>query len=126
MGYYTDFAGCIELPGLKKKEIKRLENILKRRYPDFSGAIQIDKDEHCVRLDVWGNWKNYHEEFERLVMLIVRAFPKAASGWIDASGEERDDNWALEIGKGKVSMITYEQIEKDRAVIFSAKGGRRS
>ena len=55
---------------------------------------------------------------------ILKPAEKCAAGWIDASGEERDDNWALEISRGKVMFITYEQVIKDTTVFFDAKGGR--
>ena len=124
MGYYTDFTGSIDLPGLSGKEGKRLENILRRRFPDFSNESRIEKNKDGYHLEIFASWKNYHEEFQRFVMAIVRAFPKCAGGWINASGEERDDNWALEISKGKVMFITYEQVIKDTTVFFDAKGGR--
>lgn len=124
MGYYTDFTGSIDLPGLSKKDGKRLENILRRRFPESSDEIRIEKDKDGYRLEIFANWKNYQEEFQRFVMAIVRAFPKCATGWIDACGEERDDNWALEITEGKVMFVTYQQVIRDRSVYFDAKGGR--
>ncbi|HOW87333.1 MAG TPA: hypothetical protein PKV84_01580 [Candidatus Omnitrophota bacterium] len=124
MGYYTDFNGSIDLPGLSEKDGKHLRNIVRRRFPDSSGEIRIEQDKDGYRLEIFANWKNYHEEFQRFVMAIVRAFPKCASGWIDASGEERDDSWALEVGEGKVMFIGFERVAKDRAVYFDAKGGR--
>ncbi len=124
MGYYTDFTGSIDLPGLSKKDGKRLENILRRRFPESSDEIRIEKDKDGYHLEIFANWKNYQEEFQKFVMAIVRAFPKYATGWIDACGEERDDNWALEIAEGKVLFITYQQIIKERTTYFDAKGGR--
>lgn len=124
MGYYTDFTGSIDLPGLPDKDAKRLENILRWRFPDSSEEIRIEKDKDGYRLEIFANWKNYDEEFQKFVMAIVRAFPKCAVGWIDACGEERDDNWALEITEGKIMFITYEQVIKQRTVYFDAKGGR--
>ncbi len=124
MGYCTDFSGSIDLPGLKDKDIKLLESILRRRFPSSSDEIKIEKDEHGCNLAILGYWKNYNEEFQKFVMAIVRAFPKCATGWIDAQGEERDDNWALEISEGKIMFITYERVIKERTVYFDAKGGR--
>lgn len=124
MGYYTDFTGSIKLPGLSEKDAKRLENIVRTRFLGSSDEIRIEKDADGYRLRIFANWKNYHEEFQRFVMAIVRAFPKCAVGWIDACGEERDDNWALKIGEGKIMFITYEQVIKERTVYFDAKGGR--
>jgi len=124
MGYYTDFTGSIDLPRLSDKGAKRLENILRRRFPDSSDEIRIEKDKDGYRLEIFANWKNYNEEFQRFVMAIVRAFPKCTTGWIDACGEERSDNWALEISEGKIMFITYEQVIKERTVYFDAKGGR--
>lgn len=124
MGYYTDFTGSIDLPGLSEKDAKRLENIVRIRFLGSSDEIRIEKDADGYRLAIFANWKNYQEEFQRFVMAIVRAFPKCAVGWIDASGEERDDNWALEITEGKIMFITYEQVIKERTVYFDAKGGR--
>lgn len=124
MGYYTDFSGSIDLPDLKEKDLKRLENILKSRFPGSSDGVQIEKIATGCRLAIWGNWKNYNGEFEKLVMAIVRAFPASVSGWIDAYGEERDDRWAVEVGQGKVMLVTYEEVIKERTVLFDAKGGR--
>lgn len=121
MGYSTDFSGSIDLPGLKDKDIKRLENILRCHFPSSSDEIKIEKDERGCRLDIFGYWKNYNEEFQKLVMVIVRVFPGCASGWIDACGEEPGDNWALEISEGKVMFITYEQVVKERTVYFDAR-----
>ena len=124
MGYYTDFTGSIDLPGLSGKDGKRLNNILRKRFSGSLDEIRIKKDQGGYRLEFFVNWKNYHEEFQRFVMAVVRAFPEQATGWIDASGEERDDNWALKIDKGKVLLITYEQVIKEETVYFDAKGGR--
>ena len=124
MGYCTDFTGSIDLPGLSEKDAKRLENILRTRFRDSSDEIRIEKDADGYRLEISASWKNYQEEFQRFVMAIVRAFPKRATGWIDACGEERDDNWALEISEGKIMFITYEQVIKGKMVYFDAKGGR--
>ena len=101
MGYRTDFTGGIDLPGLSEKDAKRLKNILRTRFRDSSDEIRIEKDADGYCLEIFASWKNYQEEFQRFVMAIVRAFPKCATGWINACGEERDDNWALEISEGK-------------------------
>jgi len=124
MGYCTDFTGSIDLPGLSEKDAKRLKNILRTRFRDSSDEIRIEKDADGYRLEIFASWKNYQEEFQRFVMAIVRAFPKRATGWINACGEERDDNWALEISEGKIMFITYEQVIKEKTVYFDAKGGR--
>lgn len=124
MGYYTDFSGSIDLPDLNEKDLKRLENILKSRFPDSSEEVRFEKTGEGYRIAVWGNWKNYNDEIQKLVMAIVRAFPASVSGWIDAYGEERDDRWAVEVGQGKVMLVTYEEVIKERTVLFDAKGGR--
>lgn len=124
MGYYTDFTGSIDFPGLSGKNTKRIENIIRRRFPRSSNEIFVKSDKTGCRIEIFANWKNYHEELQRFVMALVRAFPKCAVGWIDAAGEERDDNWALEVGKGKVLLITYEQVIKGKTIYFDAKGGR--
>ena len=125
MGYCTDFSGSIDLPGLKEKDVKRLENILRRNFPHSSDEIRIEKNgsDEC-HVAIYGVWSNKNDEFQKFVMSIVRAFPKSATGWIDACGDERDDNWALEIGEGKVMFVTYELVVKDKTEMFDAKGGR--
>ncbi len=124
MGYYTDFTGSIDLPGISEKDTQHLENIIRRHFRNAESGIRLEKNKDGCSLEFFANWKNYNEEFQRFVMAVVRAFPKAAAGRIDACGEDRDDNWALEVGGGKVIYISYEQVAKDRTVYFDAKGGR--
>jgi len=124
MGYYTDFSGSIDLPDLTEKDGKRLGNIFHRHFPESPDGIRIEKGKAGYRLVIFANWKNYHDEFQRFVMAVVRAFPKCATGWIDACGEDQDDQWALEIDEGQIMFITYEQVIKEKTIYFDFKGGR--
>ena len=124
MGYYTDFSGSIDMDDLKEKDLKRFNHILRSRFPGWRNEVKIEKTKEGLHISVFGNWKNYHEELEKFAMAIVRAFPGHVQGWIDASGEDRDDNWALEIAKGKVIYVAYEQAIKNKTVLFDSKKGR--
>lgn len=122
MGYQTYFSGTIVFGGLKKEDIKKLKNLIHNHAGGLAYAFEIQATDNGFAVTVSGEWKNYDEEMEKVLKGFVRAFPRAAEGWIDAQGDERDDNWALEIKKGILRKIVYELTEGSSEVLFNAKG----
>ena len=128
MGYMTDFSGALELPGLKESDFAKLDSILTNHRCGLSpDEIILEKTDIGYQIRICGVWKNYHEELENLVRAVVRRFPRAVSGRIEACGEDRSDNWALEASEGKVKLITYQLALASEVVIFDSKeGGRKN
>jgi hypothetical protein len=122
MGYYTDFSGTVEIAGLGERDRKRLENILHNHGRFLTREeIKVEKTANGYAIHVWGSWKNYDGELEKLVQGIVRAYPDSATGRIDAAGEERDDTWALEVADGKVRRLIFEQVISGQELLFDVK-----
>lgn len=120
MGYLTDFSGSIIFRGLKETDIKKLKNILHNHGSGISDQFEVKIEDEGIRIEVWSSWKNYEEEMEKVVTALVRAYPKIAMGRIDATGEERDDTWAIEIGEGRVKRIRFEMVEAGEDLLFDA------
>lgn len=128
MGYLTDFSGTILFRSLKEADMKKLKNILHNHGSGVSDQFEIKLENEGVKLEVWSSWKNYNEEMEKVVAALVKAYPKIAEGRIDATGEERDDTWAIEIGEGRVTRIQFEMVPAGEVVLFDAclkkRGGK--